>query len=108
MPQFREPIAHLLHEMPVTLGEMILEFLARANDNFRGGRGCGSADVRDKIRDGEIALVAYAGDHRNLRYDYGARHDFFIERPQIFERPAASRENNYFYGFHTIEMAQSL
>ena len=43
MAQFRKPVAHLLHEVPVTLGEMILEFLARANDNFRGGGGV-SAD----------------------------------------------------------------
>ena len=74
MAQFRKPEAHSLHEMPVTLGEMILEFLARANHNFCGGGGRGSADVRDKIRNGEIALVAYTRNHRNFRCDYGARY----------------------------------
>ena len=87
---------------------IVFEFLARANHNFRGGGGRGSADVRDKIRNGEIALMAYSGDHRNFRCDDRSRHDFFVEGPQIFQRPAASRENNYFYGLHTIEMAQSL
>src|ERR1700733_1826907 len=93
MAQFRKVVAHLMDEAPGTLSEMIFELLARAHDNFSGsGRG-GGADIGNKIGNGEIALVADSGNHRNFRRDDRAHNYFFIEGPQIFERAAAARND---------------
>ena len=106
MAQFRKVVAHLMDQAPGTLSEMIFELLARAQDNFSGsGRG-GSADIGNKIRDGEIALVADAGNHRNFRCGDRAHNYFFVEGPQIFKRASAARDYDYFYGFHSIEMLE--
>jgi hypothetical protein len=37
MPRLREPVAHVMDEIAQVLPNVALEFLARANDNFRGG-----------------------------------------------------------------------
>jgi hypothetical protein len=93
-----------LDEAPGTLSEVILELLARAHNNFSGSGRSGGADISNKIGNGEIALVANAGDYRNFRRDNCAHNYFFVECPQIFERAAAPRDNDYFHGFHSIEM----
>src|ERR1700733_10104176 len=104
MAQFRKVVAHLMDEAPRTLSEVILEFLARAYDNFSGSGGSGSADIGNEIGNGEIALVANTGDHRNFRCDDRAHNYFFVESPQIFERATTAREDDYFHGVHAIEM----
>src|ERR1700693_764103 len=106
MPQFRKVVAHLMDETPGTLSEMIFELLARAYDNFSGSGRSGSADIGNKIRNGEIALVADASNHSNFRRCDRAHNNFFVEGPQILERAASARDDDYFHGFHAIEMLE--
>src|ERR1700757_117480 len=61
-----KPVANLLYEVPLVLGDVPLEFLARTHDQFRCGGRRGRPQVRDKIGDGEISFMADAGDHRNF------------------------------------------
>src|SRR5580704_10654045 len=92
MAQFRKVVAHLMDETPGTLSEMIFELLARAYYNFSGSGRSGSADIGNKIRHGEIALVADASNHSNFRLCDRAHNYFFVEGPQIFERAATARD----------------
>src|SRR5690606_8914681 len=41
----------------------------------------------------EIDLVAHADDDRQLHGRHGARDDLLVERPEVFERAAAARED---------------
>ena len=106
MAALRKQIAHLLDEMALVFGDVPLEFLARADHDFRGGGRRGRANVGDKIGDGEIGLVAHAGDNGNLRVGNRPRDDFFVEGPQIFERAAAARHDHHVGKFRAIEIAQ--
>ena len=72
----------------------VIEFLARANDNFGGGRRRGRAEVGDEIGDGEVDLMAHAADHRNLTCGDGAGDNFFVEGPEVFERASAARHES--------------
>ena len=65
---------------------------------WSGQLGSGSWGRRPQIScevgDSEICLVTHATDHWCLRGNNGARHPLVIERPQIFERAAASRHDH--------------
>jgi hypothetical protein len=37
VPRLRQPVAHVMDEIAQVLRNVALEFLSRANDNFRGG-----------------------------------------------------------------------
>ncbi len=58
-----------------------------------GGGRRGGAHVGGEIGDGEIGLVADAGDDGNGAGGNGARDGFFVESPEVFERAAAARED---------------
>ena len=60
--------------------------------NFRGGGRCRRAQVGGEIGDGEIDFVADRADHGDRARADRARHGFVVERPQVFERAAAARE----------------
>src|SRR5207253_4053552 len=67
-----------------------------------------SANVGDKIGNGEIGLVADPGDDGELRIGDGARDNFFVEGPHIYERAAATRKNQHVHKFFRIEKFQRL
>ena len=81
MAALGKQVAHVVDEMALMFGDVALEFLARADDNFRRGGRSGGAQVRHEIGDGEIGFVADAGDHRNQRRGNRARDNFFVECP---------------------------
>ena len=66
MAALGKPITNLLHQLPLVLGDVPLEFLARTHDQLRCGGRRGRAQIRDKIGDGEISFMADAGDHGNF------------------------------------------
>src|SRR5207245_5872290 len=68
-------------------------------DNVRdnqlgGGARSGRSQVGHKIGDGEIDLVANRGNDRHRHVSNCARHDLFIELPQIFHASAAAGEDD--------------
>ena len=75
--------------------DVAAEIVLPPDDELRGGRGRRRAKVSDEIGDGEVGFVAHAGDHRNRRRGNGARDFLFVERPEIFERPATARDDDH-------------
>ena len=57
------------------------------------------AEIGDEICDREINFVADGADDRNGRVKNGARHDFFVELPQVFNASPAARDHNQVDGF---------
>ncbi len=101
-------IAKLLLHAGVEFGEVLIEFAASLNDEFGGGGRSGGAHVGNKIGDGEIGLVADAGDDRKGTLGDGASDDFFVEGPEIFERPATTNEENDVDGVGAREVAKGV
>src|SRR5580704_3051772 len=108
MLPLREMKAHLLRDAPGVFGNVPLEFVAGADHDFGGGRGRRSAQVGDKIGDGEIGFVADAGDDRNYGFGNRAGNRLFVESPQIFERASAAGQNQHVDGFDAVEIPQGL
>ena len=75
----QQAITHGATEALVQRGGVVFDLLARADHEFGGGRGRGSAEVRDEIDDGEIGLVPDGGDQRNFGGSDGARESFVVE-----------------------------
>ena len=63
----QQAVAHGAAEAIVQSGGVVFDFLARADDEFGGGGGRGSAQVGNEIDDGEIGFVADGGDHAEFR-----------------------------------------
>ncbi len=103
----RKQVAHLLDQIALMVGDVAIEFLARPDDNFRGGGRSGRAQVGHKIGDGEIGLVSHAGNHRHGGSGNRASDGFLVEGPKIFERAAAAGENHHIGEFGAIEIAQA-
>ena len=61
---------------------------------LRGRRRRRRAQVGHEVRDREIGFVADAGNDRHRRCGDRAGQHFFVERPQIFERAAAARDDH--------------
>ena len=53
----------------------------------RRGRG---PKIRHEIRDGDVGFVPHRGDDGDGTCRQRARHDFFIERPEVLQRSAAA------------------
>ena len=64
---------------------------ARGDRQFGGGRRRGRAQVGHEIGDGDVGFVAHGRNHRHGAGGDGARHGFFVEGPEVFERAAAAR-----------------
>ena len=62
--------------------------------NLRRRRRGGSPRVGHEVGDGEVGLVAHAGDHGQTRRVDGPRHPLIIEGPQFFQRSAAPRDDD--------------
>src|SRR5579862_1887546 len=107
MATLGKPITNLLHKMPLVLGNVPLEFLARTHDQLRCGGRRGRAQVRDKIGNREIGFVPDTCDHRSFGSDNRARDYLLVERPQIFERASATRNDEYVGKFRASEIIYS-
>ena len=69
--------------------------LRRAAHQLRGvGRRRGP-QVGDEVGDREVGLVADAGDDGHARGHDGARDGLLVERPQVFDAAAASRDDDH-------------
>src|SRR5688500_12508434 len=83
----REPIAEPF--------DVTAEVLLPRHDNLGGSGWCRGAHVCREVGYRDIDLVADGGDDRNRRCDDGSRHDFFIERPQVLDGPAAAPNDDH-------------
>ena len=81
-------------QTPVEVLHALGDLMLRLGDQLGRGRGCGSAQVSDKVGDGEVGLVAHGGNHGETARGDRARHPLGVEGGQIFERSAAAREDD--------------
>src|ERR1700726_2085646 len=95
MAALGKPVPYQLHQAPLVLGDVPLEFLTRAHAKLRGGRRCGRAQVRDKIGNREIGFVAHTRYHGNFGSENRARNHLLVESPQILERTAATSNDEH-------------
>src|SRR5260221_10395378 len=104
--KFEQAIADLRGQGFAQVGNMLVEFAARLDDELRRRGWRGSADIGDKISDGEVGFVADAGNYRNGGRGDGARYGFFVEGPQVFHGAAATREEEHIHEFLLVEKLQ--
>ena len=67
--------------------------------------GVGARRSATKSADREVGFVADAGNHRHRRGDDRARQHLFVERPQVFERSAAARDDDHVDGLDARDLA---
>src|SRR5262249_22968556 len=84
--------AGIVHFLPHS-GDVLVEFAACLHHQLGGSGRSRSANIGDKIGNGEIAFMAHAGDDGDGAGGNGARDLFLVKGPQILERTAATREN---------------
>ena len=65
------------------------------HDGLRRRRGSRCAQIRHEIRDGEVDFVPDSADDGDRCTVHRARHHFFVESPEILQRPPAARQNQY-------------
>ncbi len=90
-----EPAPHAALQPRAEPYEGIEPFLGIGNRKFRGRGGRRRTHVRCEVGNGEIDLVTDPGDHRDGRSHDRARQALVVERPEIFQRTAASAEDQY-------------
>lgn len=88
-----QPVAELLCEPIVVVGECGAEVVLMRGDEFGGGGGGCGADIGDEIADCDIHLVPDGADDRDAAGGDGAGDVFLIEGPEIFERAAAASDD---------------
>ena len=76
-------------------GEMAGDVGAVRRNQRGGGRRRRRARVGDEVADGEVGLVAHARDYRQYGIEDGLRDDFLVECPQVLDRAAATRDDQY-------------
>ena len=113
--EIAQPVAGLQQAVTQELGDLFaqiakvrVELLARADDHLRGGGRRGSADIGGEIRDGEVGLMADAGDDGNRAGDNGASDGLFVKSPQVFQRAAAARQDQNVGKLLAVEIADGL
>ena len=72
----------------------LLDAVLGGGDEFGGSRGGGGAQVGDKVRDGEIGLVADCGDGGEFRCGDSAGEGFVVESGEVFDGAAAPRDED--------------
>ena len=64
-------------------------------DNFRCSAWSWRPPVCNEVCDRKVDFMADSCDHRLLRPDDGAGHPLFVERPEVFHRAAATRNQDH-------------
>ena len=83
---------------------MLVELTASLDDQLSGGGRSGGAYVGNEIGDGEVGFVADARNDGDGAGGDGPGHFFFVERPEIFERATATREDQHVDYLLTVEV----
>ena len=84
------------------------EFIVARDDELRRRRRRRGTDVGDEIGDGHVALVTDRRDHRHRRSRDHPRDDFLVERPEVFDRSAATADDDHVDAWHASNRAQRL
>ena len=102
-----QPVSQILVEPPLELPEFSLEFSFRFYDQLGGGTRCRCAQIGYKISNRKINFMANGGNGRNPGSRNGTGNDFFVERPQIFERTATTRDDDHIHEVVNVELINS-
>ena len=91
---YAQTIPDVLFENPAASRNRFQHLVSGADDKLSRSRRRWRSQVRYEIGDGEVRLVADSRNNRDRRRRDCPRDGFFVERPQIFERTAAAREDD--------------
>src|SRR5204863_1424585 len=83
------------------------EFVLRGDDNLGRRRRRRRPQIRDEVGNRDVGLVSDCGNDWNGRLRDGARHGLFVERPQIFNRPAAAADDDDVDARHASDRPQA-
>jgi len=78
-----------------SIGKLSLPFGLVGHHNFGGARGRWCADIGDKIGNSEIDFVPDGADDRQRTRGNRPCNDFFIKRPQVLQRAAATANDEH-------------
>jgi len=89
-----KPEADGAREALILRGKMLGDFVLGLGDELSGGGGGWCAQVGYKIGDGEVGLMSYRGNDREVARCNRAGDTFGVECGQVFERAAAAGEDD--------------
>ena len=98
--------SHRLGEPPVELRDVTDHVELFPHDELRGSRGRRGAKIGDEIGNGEIGLVTDGGDHRHRALGDRARDTLVVERLQILDRSAPTRDDHDVESLDVTQIAQ--
>ena len=105
-----EPAAHLQYlkaDCPVEPNRLVRHavgnLVLRLCNQFCRRGWSRSAQVRDKVRDGEIGFVSNRRNYRQIRRNDGARNSLAIERSHILKRSTAAGQHNYVHHSRPVQ-----
>ncbi len=84
---------HVQRQAPLQVVQALHQLAAVRGQQFGGGRGRRRAHVGDEVGDGYIGLMAHGADDGRDAGGHGAGHDFLVEAPEIFQRAAATGQD---------------
>ena len=77
------------------LGKIGDQLLLHPGEDFRRGRRRRRAHVSGEVRDRVVDLVTHRAHRRDRTSEESARHHLLVERPQIFQAPAAASDHQH-------------
>ena len=81
---------------------------AHRHGHLGGSARRGRAAVRGEVDQGRVGLMANGGDQRDVGARSGAHHDLLVERPQVLQRAAAARHDQYVGTRHRAAFGQGV
>ena len=90
-------VSHAPGQTSFELSDLSQEMTAVGRAAFGSGRWRGGAQVGHQIREGKIHLVPDPGHDRQARGENRPHHSLFVEGPQVFQRSAATRDDQHVY-----------
>ena len=74
--------------------DALLDAVLGGGDELGCGGGCGSAEIGDEVRNGEVGLVANGGDDRERGGGDGAGEGLVVEAGEVFNGTAAAGDED--------------
>ena len=88
------------------IGQVIGDFVLGLSDEFSGGGWRGSAEVGNKVGDGEVGFVTDRGYDGELRCEDGARQALGVEGGQVFKGSATAGNDDEVDEARAVELGE--
>ena len=88
-----QTVAHAHHQPSMQAFDPAHQIAGVRRQQFGGGGWGGRANVGDEVTDRHVGFMADGADDRRHAGIHGAGHGFFVEAPEVFQRTAASGQD---------------